>query len=153
LWKIALNLLAHCCPGTPVNFEHFRGVIPLIRGREEMGVAFLQQDGFVHASDIQPISAPDRAHSFRLLHSGGWWLIYSSLFGGRIGSVVRFAGPNAEPWTCADIVAPINSREWSISYHTHAEPLPVRVEWRVPALIMPSVPMHNAQAEVRFVPR
>src|SRR5262249_26867869 len=96
LWKMAVNLLAHCCPQTPVDFEHFRGVIPLIRGPEEMGVPFLHQDGFVRAADIQPISAPDRAHAFRLLHIGGWWLIYSSFFGGRIGSVVRFAGPNAE---------------------------------------------------------
>jgi len=151
LTKMGVNLLAAFCPNTPVDRDGFTGVMQIVLGEIPLQPALMGINGFVHASDIEPINAANAAHSFRLLHMGGKWRIYSSFFGGRVGSRVRFPGPNGESWNCADVVAPLKSKNWTIKTSRLLQPLQVRVEWQDPPKIIPSVEMLNVQSQMRVV--
>jgi hypothetical protein len=149
LAKIGINLLAASCCKTPVNRESFPDVVRVIMGKLPVSLPLLSANGFVHAVDIQPIKAQAQAHSFRLLHYDGHWCIYSSFFGGRIGSFIRFRGPNHEEWDQADIVAPLGSPNWTFATTKIIQPLAVRMEWRDLTAIIPSVEMLNTRADFR----
>jgi hypothetical protein len=139
LMKIGVNLLAAYCTKTPVHCDTFRTAIRLILGKTQPDPQkHLAGNGFVHAEDIQAI-AQTGCHSFRLLHMGGQWMIYSSFFGGRIGSAVTFPGPNYEDWGTLDVVAPVHSKDWTVTRASLAWPLKMRVEWNTSALIAPSL--------------
>lgn len=148
LAKQAVNLLAAYCPNTPVDREGFQDVIRVVLCEIPVSPELLCANGFVHAADIQPIKV-ENAHSFRLLHMDGHWHIYSSFFGGRIGAFVRFPGPNGEEWCCADIAMPLDSKTSTIRTGRVLQPLRVRIEWKDPAKIMPSVELLNAESEMR----
>jgi hypothetical protein len=152
LLKIAANLLSNYCVNTPVNREGFGDVIRVIKGEAPVDPTLFRHNGFVYASDVEPISSHDACHSFRLLHMAGFWHIYSSFFGGRIGSVVRLPGPNGEDWSCADVVAPLRSKNWTIRTGRVLQQLTVRVEWQRLEKIMPSVEMLNVQSRMRVLP-
>jgi hypothetical protein len=152
LLKIAVNLLSNYCVNTPVNRDGFGGVIRLIKGEAPVDTTLFQHNGFVYALDVESISSNDACHSFRLLHMDGFWHIYSSFFGGRIGSVVHLPGPNGEDWSCADIVAPLRSKNWTIKTGSVLQPLTVRVEWQRLEKIMPSVEMLNVHSRMRVQP-
>jgi len=151
LAKIAINLLAALCPRTPVNRDTFRDVMRIVLGEVPVQPALIGGNGFVYASDVQPIKANGNSHSFRLLHMDGHWHVYSSFFGGRMGSFVRFWGPNREDWYCADVVVPLQSRDWAVKKWRVLQPLTVRVEWEDPAKIMPSVEMLNVKTEMQVI--
>jgi hypothetical protein len=148
LAKMGINLLAAYCLHTLVNRDGFREVIRVIMDEEPFPPQLFQANGFVAANDIQPICVPS-AHSFRLQYSGRFWHIYSSFFGGLIGAVVRFPGPNREDWVCADIVMPIRSRNATITKGRILQPLKVRVEWKDVGLIMPSFKTINPTTQFR----
>src|SRR5262249_26479967 len=90
LLKIAVNLLAALCPTTPVNRDAFQDVIRVILGEVPVLPVMIGQNGFVCASDIEPLKAEGNAHSFRLVHLAGAWQVYFSFFGGRLGAFVQF---------------------------------------------------------------
>jgi hypothetical protein len=147
LAKIGINLLAaHCCK-TRVNWETFRDVIAVVMGKSPVSLPLMNANGFVDARGIEPIRAQARAHSFRLLHSDGHWHIYSSFFGGRVGSFVRFPGPNHEEWNEVDIIAPLGSPSWTVATGRIIQPFPVSIEWRNLRLIVPSIEMFNTAAD------
>jgi hypothetical protein len=150
LMKMAVNLLAAFCPNTPVDRAGFMDVIRVVMGEIPVSPALIRANGFVYASDVEPIRADNAAHSFRLLYMDGYWHIFSSFFGGRMGSFVRFPGPNGESWCCADVVAPLKSKDWTITRGSILQPLTVRIEWQDMAKIMPSVKMLNVQSEMRI---
>jgi hypothetical protein len=113
LMKMGLNLVAAFCPNTPVDRESFGQGVRIILGEAgSIPRAVFLSNGFVRPEDVEAIKADGKAHSFRLVHIDQTWHIYSSFFGGRIGSYVRVPGPNREPWRCADIVAPLGSKDW-----------------------------------------
>jgi hypothetical protein len=145
LAKLAVNLLAAYCPNTPVKREHFPQVIRVVVGEVPVSRQLLRTNGFVIASDIQPINV-DGAHSFRLLHMDGQWQICFSFFGGRIGAFVQFPGPNHEEWCCADIAMPIELA--TIKTGRILQPLRPRIEWTDLTRIMPSVEMVNVKSEI-----
>ena len=149
LAKIAINVLAAYCPNTPIDNRHFGDVIKVIIGKTPVSSRLIRANGFVCASDIQPIRDSNGGHSFRLLHMKGHWMIYMSFFGGRIGAFVRFPGPNNEQWCSANIVAPLHSGEWTFTLSPILQPLIVRTEWEDQAKIMPSVEMRNVSTEIR----
>lgn len=151
LTKMAVNLLAALCPNTPVDRDGFTGVMQIVLGEIPLHPALMGINGFVYASDVEKIKADKSAHSFRLLHMDGKWHVFSSFFGGRIGSFVRFPGPNGESWCCADVVAPLKSKDWTVTTSSVLQPLPVRIEWQDPAKIMPSVEMLNVKSEMRVL--
>lgn len=157
LAKIAINILCDCCPSTPVcrSSAGFREVIRVVTGEDPVAPRLFRSNGFVRASDIQPIRLVDGGHSFRLLHMDGHWHVYSSFFGGRIGSFLRFPGPNRESWRQADIQAPIRSPDWQVTTGRILQPLTVRVEWEDIARIIPSAKMLNVKTELNVtrVPR
>jgi len=93
LLKIAINLLAKYCENTPVNHERFGPAIKVAMGSDPVRPQLFPENGFVHAEDIQPLKSNDDGHSFRLLHADGWWQVYSSYFGGRIGSFAVCSAP------------------------------------------------------------
>jgi hypothetical protein len=148
LAKIAINLLSWCCEQTAINRNGFGAVIGVIMDPAAPTPKLVRKNGFVFASDIQSIGV-DGAHSFRLLHVDRHWHIHSSFFGGKVGSFVRFPGPNHESWCCADIVAPIRSRDWTVHYSRLLQPLIVRVEWQNPSDIIPSLEIFNVQSDLR----
>ena len=107
-----------------------------------------QLNGFVHAEDIQTIKAPGNAHSFRLVHLDQKWHVFSSFFGGKIGSYVRVPGPNHEAWRCADIVAPLWSKDWTVSTRAILPAMKVHVEWRDGRVVTPSFKLQNTVSSV-----
>lgn len=66
------------------------------------------------------------------------WHVFSSFFGGKIGSYVRVPGPNHEPWRCADLVAPLWSKDWQISTCGILPHMKVHVEWNNLTAISPT---------------
>lgn len=149
LSKLAVNLLSHCCPNSPINRMELRDVIRVIRwGESAVSNELLSANGFVHALDIEPIKAGSVEHSFRLLHMDAQWYVYSSFFGGRIGSFVRFPGPNREDWCCADIMAPLRSKAWTIRTSSILQPLKVHIEWQDVTKLVPTIKMLHTEAKL-----
>lgn len=155
LLKIGVNLIASVCEKTPVNPETFRLPIRLILGTADVTQKLLAASGFVRAADVQEIKDEGGGHSFRLLHVGSSWLVFSSFFGGRIGAAVHFSGPNREDWNTVDIVAPLGSKKWIVRPSPILKPLKATVEWQDSRKIIPTVPILNAVSGVRAeaVPR
>jgi hypothetical protein len=141
--KIGLNLIAAFCPNTPVNHRTFAPAIGVIRGQIQITQPMLLANGFVYAKDVQEISRSVKEHSFRLVHLDGAWHVFSSFFGGSIGAYVALAGPNKEEWSRADIVAPIKSKDWTVSLSRILPIMKHRVEWRNSEEVMPFVKMQK----------
>ncbi len=148
LMKIALNLIAAYCRKTPVNYEAFASPIRAIRGQGDIPLLVLLQNGFVHAEDIEEIKGKEDEHTFRLVHMDDVWHVFPSFFGGSIGAYVRIPGPNCEEWNCADIVAPIRSKNWSITTRRTLPVMKVHVEWRDPAKVIPCFKTQYSEAMV-----
>jgi hypothetical protein len=149
LMKLGLNLVAAYCPHTPVNHESFATAIRIIRGEAgQIPPRVFLVNGFVHAEDIQAIKAPGEAHSFRLVHMDQKWHVFSSFFGGRIGSYVRVPGPNCEGWCCANIVAPLKSKVWTVRTSSILPHMKVRVEWNDGRAVTPSFKLQNTVSMV-----
>jgi len=149
LLKIAVNLLAAYCPNTPVNRLGFGRVIRVITGEEKTHPALIRDNGFVHSRDVEALSLPDGSHSFRLVYANGSWRVWSSFFGGRIGSFVSFPGRNHENWSWADIRAPLKSRDWRINTsRLWPPPMGRRIQWTNPSEFMPSIPILNLQSRL-----
>jgi hypothetical protein len=152
LLKTAVNLLVHWCPNTPINHTTVPNVVRLIMGDSQISAYDVAGNGFVHAADVTPIATADKSHSFRLLHDDGIWYVYSSYFGGRIGSVVRFPGPNRENWRCADLIAPLNSRAWEIRPSEILQPIVAHVDWQDARKIIPSIKLLHTESKMFVVP-
>jgi len=117
-----------------------------------MSLPLIQNNGFVHAADIHSFRAADNAHSFRLVYLNGW-KVFSSFFGGRIGSLVNSPGPNNEEWCCGEIVAPLKSKEWTFKFSPVLQPpLFGHIEWQDPSRIMPSLQMVHIQSSFHASP-
>ncbi len=150
LMKLGLNLIAAFCPNTPVNHESFKSAVRMILGKAgQIPPEIVMSNGFVHAEDIQTINASDNAHSFRLVHIEDMWHVFSSFFGGNVGSYVRVPGPNHENWRCADITAPLRSKNWKVRTSPLIPYMKVRVEWNNGRVVIPSFKLHNAQSSLR----
>lgn len=148
LTKLAINLLSHCCPNSPINCHELGAVVRVVTGEAPVSPQLLAANGFVHASDVEPIKADGKNHSFRLLHMDGDWRVYSSFFGGRIGSFVRFPGPNRESWSCADLVAPLRSNNWKMQSGRILRPLKVHIEWQDMARLVPTIKMLHSESKL-----
>src|SRR5207249_1379860 len=133
------------CSNTPVNCQSFRAVTRLILGKAHPQPMLIAGNGFVHAEGIQEIAQPG-CHSFRLTYLDNKWLVYSSFFGGRIGSSVSFPGPNHEDWNTMDIVAPIHSKDWTKTTTKLYRPMRVRIEWSDSTAICPSLKLQYAES-------
>jgi hypothetical protein len=151
LMKLGLNLVAAYCPNTPVNHVTFASAIRIIRGLAgQIPPRVFRQNGFVHPEDVQAIHAAGNAHSFRLVHMDQTWHVFSSFFGGRVGSYVRVPGPNQEKWRCADIVAPLRSKRWSLETSSILPHMKVRVEWSDGRVVTPSLKLQNTVSSVNI---
>jgi len=148
LAKMAINILAEFCPNTPVNKNHFGDVIKIIVGDHPVTANLLKMNGFVYPSDIESIKCPNGGHSFRLLYMDKQWHVYSSFFGGRIGTFIKFPGPNNEDWRSADICAPLKSKNWSKTTSNILQPFTVRHGWQDLKKIIPSAEMINLKSEL-----
>jgi hypothetical protein len=149
LMKIGFNLIAAYCEKTPVDHMTFARAVRIIRGKMQMRPAAMRMNGFVHAEGIQCIKAGDNDHSFRLMHIDGEWQVYSSFFGGRVGAFVCVPGPNHEDWNCADIVAPIGSKDWAFTPSRILRPMRVRVAWEGSGALTPSVKLQRSVSSIR----
>jgi HNH endonuclease len=147
MMKIAVNLLAAYCSKTAVNCDTFPDVTRLILGKRHPHPLHIAGNGFVHAQDVEELARPG-CHSFRITTLGNEWIIYMSFFGGRIGSAVSFPGPNREEWNTMEIVAPIHSKNWTITTSQLYLPLRVRFEWQNHEAITPSLKLQYAQARM-----
>ncbi len=148
--KIAFNLLAHCCQETPVDRRSFPEVVSLITGRTQLTVEHLSKNGFVWAADLANLAEPN-SHCFRLIHDRDRWTVFSSFFGGEVGTVVQFIGPNRERWSHAHVVAPIRSDKWSVNTGNIAlPPSVVHFDWHNPSLVIPAAKIRWAQHSPRI---
>jgi hypothetical protein len=149
LMKLGLNLIAAHCPNTPVNHESFARAIRVIRGEAgQIPPRVMMSNGFVHAEDVQAIKAEGNAHSFRLVHVDGKWHVFSSFFGGQVGSYVRVPGPSYEGWRCADIEAPLGSKDWTCRTSTILPYMKMRVVWNDGKVVTPSFKLQNTVSSV-----
>jgi hypothetical protein len=150
LMKIGLNLIAALCPNTPVDHESFALPVRVIRGPVQILPPALVAGGFVHSEDVEAIKGNANEHTFRLMYVDGTWHVFSCFFGGDIGAYVQVPGPNREEWNCADIVAPINSKDWR---HSTRRTLPmmnkVRIEWRDVSKVIPCFKTQYSAALMR----
>ena len=150
LFKIGLNLVAAFCPNTPVNAGGFDFAVKVILGKMPIQPKIKASNGFIHAEDIPPIKNGANSHSFRLVFVDDMWRVYSCFFGGSIGAFVAFPGLNHEGWRCADIVAPLNSKDWTV----RTSPIlpyanSIRISWNDSRVIIPSLTLQNAFSSVR----
>jgi hypothetical protein len=152
LAKIAINLLAAFCEKTPINRDACSIVIRSITGEVPIHEGTFEHSGFLRPDGIKPISV-DGTHSFRLLHNDRGWQVYSSFFGGRIGSLIHVPGKSLEEWRTADIVMPLDIvmqlAKWTFRPSPILQPLSVRVESENVAKMIPSVEMLNPVTERR----
>jgi len=153
LMKIGLNLIAAYCHNTPVNHTTFQQAMRLILGEAQPNPTLFGLMGFVRASDVGSLNVANAGHSFRLVHLGDHWRVYFSFFGGRIGAFVYFPGPNYESWKCADIVAPIRSKEWQVRTTRIVQPLNVKIEWRKMVELIPSLELQNCVSNIQVLIR
>jgi hypothetical protein len=149
LMKIGVNLIGAYCKKTPVNPETFRDVIQFIRGEVQATRLMIANNGFVRAEDIKDIKCEGKCHSFRLVHLDGWWRLYASFFGGRIGALVHFPGPNWEKWNSATIVAPVGAKTWTFKESHIIQPMNVKIEWNDSGKLCPSLKVQTANTEMR----
>lgn len=146
--KLAVNLISYCCPNSKIDHEGLRQVINVIKGEAPVTPQHLNANGFIWASDIEPIKAEGQSHSFHIVHGDGQWHVYSSFFGGRIGTFVRFPGPNGEEWTYADIVAPLRSKDWQVRTGKVLRPLKSHIEWKDFSKMVPTIPMLHTETKL-----
>jgi hypothetical protein len=148
--KLGLNLIAAHCPNTPLDHESFAHVIRVIRGEAgQIPPPVFELNGFTHAEDLQATKAPANAHSFRLVFMNSKWHVFSSFFGGKIGAYVRGPGVNLESWICADIIAPLKSKEWKVTTSSILPVMKVRVEWNDSKVVVPSFKLQNSTSSIR----
>jgi hypothetical protein len=152
LMKIGLNMLAAYCEKTEVNFTSFNKAIRQILENQADPSMLLAGNGFVKAEGVQDIAVVG-THTFRLVYfntdrlgKAGEWVFYSCFFGGRIGGVVSFPGPNKEEWETLDIVAPINSKKWLSKKSAVFLPLRVQVETTDARKLVPSLKWQHIQS-------
>jgi hypothetical protein len=148
LVKISLNLLAGFCHRTPVNHETFGTAMRIVRGEIQVTPKDIRQNGFVYAEDVQDISASGNDHAFRLVHMDDTWHVFSSFFGGKVGTYVAFRGPNQEDWRSAHLVAPLRSKNWTIQTSPLLTAKNVRVSWQGSNQVMPSFKLRDSLSSV-----
>jgi hypothetical protein len=147
LMKIGLNLVAAYCDNTPVNSETFRDVIALIRGPMSPSPQLLASNGFVPPENLAVIKAD--GHSFRLTHFDNLWHVYFSFFSGRICAYVWFPGTNYEKWKTADIIAPLKSKDWTLTPRGIITVPRIEVEWKDASKIHPSFKLQYSRTELK----
>lgn len=150
LMKLGVNLIAAHCPNTPLDHQSFAHVISVIRGEAgQIPPKVLRSNGFTHAEDVREINAPENAHSFRLVHMNAKWHVFSSFFGGKIGAYVQVPGVNRENWVCTDIVAPLRSKDWTVTTSSILPVMNARVEWNDSRVVLPSYKAKNIASSVQ----
>jgi hypothetical protein len=149
LMKIGLNLIAAHCPDTVINHTTFKQAMRLILGECCPHEDVIHRMGFLRASDVVPINDAGGGHSFRLIHDAGRWFVFSSFFGGSVGTMVFFPGPNGEKWQCADIVAPIRSKKWTFEVRPLIQPFSYKVQLAASPVIMPSFKLQQSVSSIR----
>jgi hypothetical protein len=150
LMKIGLNLIAAYCPNTLVNRRSFSHAMQIIMGEIQIPFPVIGENGFVNADDIQEIRGTPTEHTFRLLYLNNLWHVFFCFFGGRIGAHVRIPGPNQEDWICANIVAPIGYKEWTIKTSSIIQSMPKqRVDWSNSEKITPTLKLRYSTSDVR----
>lgn len=147
LVKIGINLVAAYCPNTPVNRSTFRRAVRMVRGETFPLPTYLAANGFIHIEAIDEIKQPG-AHTFRMMYMQPYWRIYSSFFGGRIGTSVFFLGRSHESWNQLDIVAPIDSKDWIATESGILNPIRVKIDWSDNKKIMPSVKIQRTVSRI-----
>lgn len=148
LLKFGFNLIAAYCTETAVDLSSFGEVVAQITGSKPLKPLDIAGSGFVHATDIECINSPQKAHSFRLVYLDEHWIVYSSFFGGRIGAAVSFPGPNQEKWNTIDVVAPINSKKWMCKTYSLIQPIKVNVNWKDIDKISPTLKLQESSSSL-----
>lgn len=150
LVKIGVNLLAYVCERTKVGRTTFMEATGF--ARYGIGGPRESTAGLVVNDDVRCLNCPPNAHRFALAHDLGVWQLICSFFGGRIGAVVRFPGPNQESWRRVDIVAPLSSPHWKVTKGILLVPMHPRIEWMDMSRIVPSVCFRNPESEMCLEP-
>jgi hypothetical protein len=146
---MGVNLVAACCPNTPVDRDSFKDVVRVILGYvNPLPLNIYRRNGFLIADDVKSIAAEGNCHSFRLIFAERTWHIFASYFGGKIGSFVRFPGVNHEDWVCMDVISPIDSKDW---IKTPGYILPVMngftVRWAGGGLVSPTIQLLDSKTK------
>lgn len=148
LVKIGFNLLAAYCSSTPIDSVHCPDTTAFVLGRIGASPQGFSQNGFVDPSEFRDFEDPAGGHVFRIQHYRGNWEIQSSYFGGRVASFVRIAGPNREDWNRADVLVPLNDRNWQFTKSSLLLPHRPRIFWNEPEKMMPTAGFLNMDARV-----
>jgi hypothetical protein len=125
-------------------------VVGLVRGTIPVRPQLLVSCGFVqHGQSVTSIAGPNKAHSFLITHCGGLWHVHSSFFGGRMGAYVNFPGPHKENWATMRIVAPLRSKDWTLTPSKLVQVMKPTIEPVRSTLICPSLQIYNTVSELQ----
>jgi hypothetical protein len=149
LIKIGINTIAAFCPNTLVSRSAFDETIPVVMDEVQIKGPYLRMCGFIRAEGLASFAVAWDNHTIRLVYDLGNWHVYFSFFGGLIGAYVVFSGPNGEQWRTADIVAPLKSKNWTITTRKDVAHPQVEVTWTDQPAIMPSMKLQNSTSVLR----
>lgn len=164
LVKIAVNTLAYFCENTEVNFITFPKAVEFaLYGDRPFTHKVILEDialskcpgmfagGFLIHDNIRALNCPDNAHKIELNGALNVWHAYFAFFGGAIGAAVRFPGPNNEKWSRLEVIAPLDSKDWSCQKHELAIPRDVLLTEHI-GKMAPSILMKNINISLRKEP-
>lgn len=148
LVKIGINLLAAYSERTEVSHRSFSWATSFVLGHSSPRPEYSHQNGFVIAEDAASIASNKMSHCFRLTHDVGLWTLYCSFFGGRVGAIVRFPGPNSESWRGLHVEFPLDANEPNIHRSPIISNLHWRVEWNDQRKIIPDLRIQHAKSRI-----
>lgn len=146
--KVGLNLLAWAVSPSKVNRTSFPVAMQYARWGTGWGPD-CQRNGFVTNPTLSHSNCPTDAHKFELSYFGGWRLL-AVFFGGRIGFLVGFPGPQVEADVRYEIVTPIKSGQWQVEKSELLLPQRnIPTLWDDLSAMIPSMPIRHRGARVR----
>jgi hypothetical protein len=149
LMKLGINVLAAVCERTTIDYSHFGQAVETVLDPRRVNMQLICENGFVRAADVHCLRDESDGHTIQLFHFDGIWRFYFAFFGGRAGAYAQFPGPSRENWTSARIVAPLNSKKWSIETSSlFLGPYGHRIAWGDHRAMVPSFELHNQKCAI-----
>ena len=152
--KIGFNLLAFCCPSTPINLTTFpRTVRWITSGDYNPEFGDVQKFGFIRPAAVNELQCPPRSHKFRLVYdiSSHTWKMYAAFFEGKVAAYVAFDGPHHETWSTMEVIAPYDKPMLPPTFDAWYRPIATQPTMYLKE-ILPSLPWTTGECYIRCDP-
>lgn len=114
LLKLGFNLLLYAFKQTSENtIKGFEALLAVILGRRLPDDNYFGQ--FIIPDSVKHLHTEDDSHFFRIFRDGDHWTIIGCFFGGQACTAINFIGPSHASWKHADILVPLNSKDWQFN--------------------------------------